>query len=44
MARKRLPRAVFDYVDGGADEEITLGENRSRVPKVVLYPPRLAIC
>lgn len=29
LARRRLPRAVFDYVDGGADEEISLRENRA---------------
>lgn len=27
LARRRLPRAVFDYIDGGADEEITIAEN-----------------
>lgn len=27
VARRRMPRAVFDYVDGGADEEITLERN-----------------
>lgn len=27
LARRRLPRSVFDYVDGGADEEITLRGN-----------------
>jgi isopentenyl diphosphate isomerase/L-lactate dehydrogenase-like FMN-dependent dehydrogenase len=26
-ARRRLPRGVFDYVDGGADDEITLRRN-----------------
>lgn len=26
-ARKRLPRAIFDYVDGGADDEVTLAAN-----------------
>ncbi len=26
-ARRRLPRAVFDYVEGGADQEITLAQN-----------------
>ncbi len=26
-ARRRLPRVVFDYIDGGADGEITLREN-----------------
>ena len=29
MAKRRLPRAGFDYVDGGADEEITQNENRA---------------
>ncbi|QRN95370.1 alpha-hydroxy-acid oxidizing protein [Archangium violaceum] len=28
-ARRRLPRAVFEYVDGGAEDEYTLGANRS---------------
>jgi L-lactate dehydrogenase (cytochrome) len=27
IARRRLPRGVFDYVDGGAEDEITLGDN-----------------
>lgn len=26
-ARKRLPQAIFDYVDGGADDEVTLRAN-----------------
>ncbi|MBR9826691.1 MAG: alpha-hydroxy-acid oxidizing protein [Alphaproteobacteria bacterium] len=30
LAKKRLPRMVFDYIDGGADDEITLGDNPSR--------------
>lgn len=29
LARRHLPRAVFDYVEGGADEELTLRENRT---------------
>ena len=28
-ARRRLPRAVFDYIDGGADNESTLTANES---------------
>jgi len=28
MARQRLPRAVFDFYDGGAEEELTLRRNR----------------
>jgi len=27
LARRRVPRAVFDYIDGGADGEVTLREN-----------------
>ncbi|MDV3127303.1 alpha-hydroxy-acid oxidizing protein [Mycobacterium sp. 21AC1] len=27
LARRRLPRPVADYVDGGADEELTLADN-----------------
>lgn len=29
-ARLRLPRMVFDYIDGGADDEITLHRNAAR--------------
>jgi isopentenyl diphosphate isomerase/L-lactate dehydrogenase-like FMN-dependent dehydrogenase len=28
IARRRLPRAVFDYLDGGAEDEVTLRANR----------------
>ena len=28
MARRRTPRAVFDYVDGAADDEISIGRSR----------------
>jgi isopentenyl diphosphate isomerase/L-lactate dehydrogenase-like FMN-dependent dehydrogenase len=41
-AKKRLPRAVFDYIDGGADAEWTLREN-SRVFDDVLLRPRSAV-
>ena len=27
LAERRLPRVVFDYIDGGADAERTLREN-----------------
>jgi L-lactate dehydrogenase (cytochrome) len=29
VAGRQLPRAVFDYVDGAADEELTLADNRA---------------
>jgi L-lactate dehydrogenase (cytochrome) len=37
-ARQRLPRAVFDYIDGGADREVTLAENCRVFDRVVLRP------
>jgi L-lactate dehydrogenase (cytochrome) len=42
IAMRRLPRAVFDYVDGGAEDEITLRENR-RAFESVTFRPRNAI-
>jgi isopentenyl diphosphate isomerase/L-lactate dehydrogenase-like FMN-dependent dehydrogenase len=27
VAQKRIPRVVFDYLDGGAEGEVTLREN-----------------
>ncbi|HSL23533.1 MAG TPA: alpha-hydroxy acid oxidase [Vicinamibacterales bacterium] len=37
-ARRRLPRAVFDYIDGGADAEITLRANRRAFEDLPLRP------
>jgi L-lactate dehydrogenase (cytochrome) len=42
VAKRRLPRAVFDYVDGGADAESTLRSNVS-VFDEVLFRPRGAV-
>ena len=42
LAKRRLPRAVFDYIDGGADAEFTLGEN-CRVFDDVTFRPRQAV-
>ncbi len=41
-ARRRLPRAVFDYIDGGADAEITLRAN-CRVFEEMAFRPRSAV-
>jgi L-lactate dehydrogenase (cytochrome) len=38
LAKRRLPRAVFDYIDGGADAEVTLRENSRAFEDVVLRP------
>jgi isopentenyl diphosphate isomerase/L-lactate dehydrogenase-like FMN-dependent dehydrogenase len=38
LARRRVPRAVFDYVDGGAEGEVTLRENRCTFEDVAFRP------
>jgi L-lactate dehydrogenase (cytochrome) len=38
LAKRRLPRAAFDYIDGGADAEVTLRENCRAYEDVVLRP------
>lgn len=42
LARRRVPRVVFDYVDGGAEDEITLRENR-RAFEEITFRPRQAV-
>jgi L-lactate dehydrogenase (cytochrome) len=42
LAQRRLPRAAFDYIDGGADGELTLREN-CRVFDDVALRPRSAV-
>jgi L-lactate dehydrogenase (cytochrome) len=37
-AKRRLPRSVFDYIDGGADGEITLRENVRAFEDVAFRP------
>jgi len=41
-AKRRLPRIVFDYIDGGAEDEITLREN-TRAFERVAFRPRSAV-
>lgn len=38
MARRRLPRAVFDFFDGGAEDETTLRSNRDAFEKITFSP------
>lgn len=42
LARRRVPRIVFNYIDGGADAEWTLRENR-RAFDDVIFRPRHAV-
>ncbi len=38
IARRRLPRPVFDYIDGGADDEITLRRNALAFDELDIIP------
>jgi len=38
LARRRLPRAIFDFFDGGAEDEVTLRDNRAAFERVRLLP------
>ena len=37
-ARRTLPRVVYDYVDGGADDEITMAENEAAWRRLSFRP------
>src|SRR5215218_7446287 len=37
-ARRRLPRAVFDYIDGGSESEATMRANRVAFESLGLEP------
>ncbi len=41
-SRRRLPRAVFDFIDGGAEDERALRANREALERVRLAPRVLA--
>jgi 4-hydroxymandelate oxidase len=41
-ARNILPQMAFDYIDGGADDEVTLRENRAAFARLRLRPRILA--
>lgn len=38
IARRRLPGGVFDYIDGGAEDELTLARNRRAFQRVEFVP------
>ncbi len=42
IARRKLPRVVFDYVDGAADDEVTMHENETAF-REVFFRPRMAL-
>jgi isopentenyl diphosphate isomerase/L-lactate dehydrogenase-like FMN-dependent dehydrogenase len=38
MARRRLPRSVFEFIDGGAEDELTLADNRAAFERRRIVP------
>jgi L-lactate dehydrogenase (cytochrome) len=42
QARRRLPRPIFDYIDGGADDEVSLRRNSRSFEDYMLVPDVLA--
>jgi (S)-mandelate dehydrogenase len=38
MARRKLPRIAFDFIDGGADDELCLARNRAAFSQYRLLP------
>lgn len=38
MARRRLPRGVFDYIDGGAEDELTMAGNSAAYRRLAFSP------
>lgn len=42
LARKRLPRLIFDFVDAAADREMAVRRNAEALNRIELQPPVLA--
>ena len=42
LAKRRLPEPVFNYIDGGADDELTLRRNTSAFDEYELLPSQLS--
>ncbi len=40
-AKRVLPRPIFDFIDGGAGDEVTLRQNESRFDAFSLLPQPL---
>src|SRR6478609_2306160 len=38
LAKRRVPRAIFDFFDGGAEDETTLRDNRAAFERLRLLP------
>ena len=38
IARRRLPRGLYDYIDGGAEDEVTLRANQADFARYTFRP------
>ncbi|MDO9402869.1 MAG: alpha-hydroxy acid oxidase [Polaromonas sp.] len=38
IAQRRLPKSVFEFIDGGAEDELTLADNRAAFERVRIVP------
>ena len=38
LAQRRLPRSVFEFIDGGAEDELTLADNRAAFERIRFVP------
>ena len=38
IAKRNLPRSVFEFIDGGAEDELTLADNRAAFERVRIVP------
>src|SRR5512140_150279 len=38
LAMRRLPRSVFEFIDGGAEDELTLASNRAAFERLRIVP------
>ena len=38
VARRRLPRGVFDYIDGAAEDEVSSARNREAFERIEFRP------
>ncbi len=38
LARKKLPQPIFDFIAGGAEDEVTLAANRAAFQRILLRP------
>ncbi|HXX90555.1 MAG TPA: alpha-hydroxy acid oxidase [Acidimicrobiales bacterium] len=41
VAKRTIPRVVFDYIDGGAEDEVTMGQNTAAF-RSLSFRPRMA--